>query len=136
MDDLIQHYNTLATYPEVNNTLTELSENHSLSVLSNANPEMLIKALEFNKIHNLMDEVISTDRLQMFKPRPEVYQLTEKILNIEKAKITFISSNTWDISGAKSFGLKTIWLNRNKGTDEKLGFAPDLVIHGLEELLQ
>ena len=42
-----------------------------------------------------------------------------------------MSSNGWDITGAKSFGFKTAWINRNGLPVEELNLDPDRIYDDL-----
>ena len=50
------------------------------------------------------------------------------------ARIGFVSSNCWDVMGAKSFGFTVVWINRAGAPAERLGFRPDAVLKSLGEL--
>lgn len=133
--DLMFRYHALSSFPEVKKVLDELRKKHHLAILSNAEHKMLQSAVVHNKLENVFNRVISVDVISQFKPSPKVYQLAISGLEVEKEYIAFVSTNTWDVAGAKSFGFKTIWLNRAKGTREHLGFEPDMIINGLDDLL-
>ncbi len=45
-----------------------------------------------------------------------------------------MSSNAFDITGAKAFGLRTFWVNRQDATPDGLGYPPDAVVRTLAEL--
>ena len=96
---------------------------------------MLEGAIGFNRLEPYLHQVFSVDSIKIFKPDPRVYQLAVDGLKVPKQEIAFISGNTWDVAGAKSFGLKAIWLNRGSGTPEKLGFKHDLEIYQIKDLL-
>jgi 2-haloacid dehalogenase len=130
---LMQVYLTLPAFPEVRPALEKLSS-LPLSILSNGTPEMLAPLVAANNMTHLFRNVFSVDALQMYKPRPEVYQHTVTSLGIPKEAIGFISSNYWDISGAASFGFRTYWLNRNSAVPDELGVAPAAVLTSLSEL--
>lgn len=134
--DLMQHYFTLDAFPKVSEVLTNLQHTHQLAILSNANHEMLNKAAKHNAIDQYLTAILSVDIIKKYKPNPEVYQIAENKLGLDRAEIAFISSNTWDVAGAKSFGLNVIWLNRGGGKLEELGFQPDEIVSSIEELLE
>ena len=56
-------------------------------------------------------------------------------LGVAKASIGFVSSNCWDALGAKSFGFRVYWINRLKAPVDRLGFQPDKIVAGLNEVL-
>ena len=134
INDLLDHYNRLDVYPEVANALQELKTRFTLAILSNANPELLQKAVAHNEIDQHLTAIFSVDSLQKFKPRPEVYALPANGLQISMEQIAFVSSNTWDVAGAKSAGLKVIWIQRRQGVLEELDQKPDLVVEDLADL--
>ncbi len=135
MADLMDHYFMLSSFPEVAGLLKQLSQSHECAILSNGDVLMLSKASIHNDISQYLKAILTVDSVGINKPAPEVYQLVLDQFQCEKDQIAFISSNTWDVAGAKSFGFKTIWLNRTSGTVETLGFEPDWGIKGLDELL-
>jgi 2-haloacid dehalogenase len=63
-----------------------------------------------------------------------VYQLAETHLDIRREEIGFVSSNCWDVAGAKAFGFQVFWLNRKNEPLEALGFEPDAIIRTATEL--
>ena len=130
----MEHYNQLNVYPEVAPALTNLAQQYRLAILSNANPELLQKAVAHNKIGDHLEAIISVDPLRQFKPVPSVYQLPVSHWKVSKAAVLFVSSNTWDIAGAKSFGLSVAWVVRGNKQEENLGYSPDLKVKDLKEL--
>lgn len=132
---MMQGYYELQAYSTLKKGLGELKKHYRLAVLSNADPAMLNSAAEFNEIDHFFDAILSVDSLQQFKPIPAVYELAPKALELQATEVAFVSSNTWDVTGAKSFGLFTIWLNRNQATMETLGYAPDIEINNLASLI-
>ncbi len=133
-NNLIKNYNQLRVYPEVGSALARLKKNYRLAILSNANPELLEGAVAFNHIGSYLEAVFSVDDLKVFKPSPGVYQIPVKGLKTPKEQILFVSSNTWDVAGAASYGLKVAWVKRRNQPIEQLGFGPDLTAGNLEEL--
>ena len=58
-----------------------------------------------------------------------------KKYKIEKNEITFLSANTWDVSGGGNYGYNSIWVNRNNNIFDKLDYAPQNEIKNLNGLL-
>jgi 2-haloacid dehalogenase len=130
---LMQVYLTLPAFPEVRPALEKLSS-MPLSILSNGTSEMLSPLVAANSMTHFFKNIFSVDALQMYKPRPEVYQHAVTSLGIPKEAIGFISSNYWDIAGAASFGFRTYWLNRHSAVPDELSVAPAAVLTSLSEL--
>lgn len=134
-DRLYKEYQRLRAYPGTNQVLVELSKHIELGVLSNADHTMLQGAMERNNFQKLFLHILSTEDIGLFKPSPEVYHMACERFNAPADQLLFVSGNPWDVSGAKSFGLKVAWLNRTGTLPEELGFNPDYELSSLEELL-
>ena len=50
-------------------------------------------------------------------------------------EITFLSANTWDVSGGGNFGFNSIWVNRNNSQFDILDYQPKNEIDNLSQLL-
>ena len=132
--DLMDAYNELSIFTDVTTALTDLNESYQLAILSNANKRLLTVATQFNKIQDYFSEILSVEEVESFKTNPKVYELATKKLGLVANEIAFVSSNTWDVAGAKSFGLKVIWIKRNNAVIEKLDFLPDFQIDSLNDI--
>ena len=129
-------YLHLATFPDVKPGLEELKQlNVRLAILSNGEPRMLRETVKNAGLSKLIDIICSVDSVQVFKPSPRVYDLLPSGLKIEKEKIGFVSSNSWDVSGAGSAGFTTFWIQRSiLETQEELGSPPTYVVNGIRDL--
>ena len=112
-EKLLSLYTTLTAYDEVPEVLRNLAaRGEGTGVLSNGAPTMLDSALSAAGIAASLDQVLSVDSLQLYKPDPAVYALVTDAFGCAASDVTFYSSNNWDVAGAGSFGFKTIWVNR------------------------
>lgn len=123
-------------YPEVATALPRLKATYLLAVLSNGTPEMLRSGLKRTALWPHFTSVLSADSVKRYKPSPEVYQLALQQTGLPKDEILFVSSNSWDVVGAKSFGFKACWVNRTGATMDTLGVRPDLVVTNVDELVE
>lgn len=133
IDYLVQAYLSLSPFPEIATALDALGH-VSWSILSNGTPTMLESAVRNAGLEGRFQHVLSVDEVRIYKPSPVVYQLAEKRLGIQRDQIGFVSSNCWDVAGAKAFGFQTYWLNRENAPLEMLGFQPDGVVRSATEL--
>ncbi len=132
-EQLLGAYLRLAPFPEVNAALGKL-RGLKLAILSNGAPAMLEALVANSGLAELFTAVLSVDELRIYKPAPKVYQLAVDRLGVSVAAIGFVSSNCWDAAGARSFGLRTFWVNRGGQPLDPLGFAPDHELRSLAEL--
>jgi 2-haloacid dehalogenase len=121
-------------YPEVAAALPRLKERLPLAILSNGSPMMLRVGLERVGFRSHFQWVLSADAVKTYKPSPRVYQLAPKAMKLQKQRILFVSSNAFDVLGAKSFGFRVCWINRAGAPLDPLGPEPDIVVRGFDEL--
>ena len=131
---LMENYLQLAPYPEVPEALARLAKRMPLAILSNGNPEMLLRVTRHNQFSGHFKAVLSVHDLGVFKPAPQVYELAENALELPRHQIGFVSANGWDAAGAKAFGLNVFWINRFHRPPETLDLDPDWEIHSLAEI--
>ena len=74
--------------------------------------------------------------MRTFKPHPAVYALGPARLGLARDTIGFVSSNAWDVAGAKAFGFRVVWVNRLGAPLDELGVRPDLEVRDLAELAE
>ena len=132
---LLEEYYRLATYPEVPTALQRLRD-YPLAILSNGSPRMLQEVLTHNNLQDIFTQVLSVDSLRTFKPNPTVYALAPQRLGIPKEELVFVSSNSFDVIGAKAFGFQVAWINRSKAPLDELGWRADVEIERLDQLPQ
>jgi 2-haloacid dehalogenase len=130
---LMQAYLSLACFPEVEGALARLG-GRPRAILSNGAPAMLAAAVESSGLGRHLDHVISVDAVRAFKPAPAVYALGPAVTGIAAGQLMFVSSNAWDVAGAKAYGYQVAWCNRTGAPEEELGLHPDVVVRRLDEL--
>ncbi len=132
---LLEAYQSLQTYPEVPDVLRRLKDQGAkLAILSNGDPDMLDDIVGNAGLDGVFDALISARVAGTFKPSPKVYGLATEVYGVGAGDITFLSSNRWDIAGAKAFGFTCIWVNRSGAPDEYPDLGPDRVVSNLSPL--
>ncbi|MGE6412576.1 haloacid dehalogenase type II [Planococcus kocurii] len=132
---LLAAYLHLPLYSESKEILTQLKDKN-LVVFSNGSHDMLDPLVKNAGLEELFDQVLSIDDVKEFKPTPASYQYALEQLGIESHEVLFMSSNGWDVSGAKSFGFQTAWINRKGMPVEELDLEPDYIFDDLTGLLK
>ncbi len=130
---LLDAYLDLSPYPDVAPALAALAPLPRL-ILSNGTREMLEPLAASTGIALHLDAILSVDAADIYKPSPRVYQLAVDHLKLLPARIGFVSSNGWDVVGAKAFGFTAIWVSRVGAPAERHGPRPDATISSLAEL--
>ncbi|HEV2714361.1 MAG TPA: haloacid dehalogenase type II [Terriglobales bacterium] len=152
---LFDKYLDLDPYPEAKDALGKLKRlgGYKLAILSNGSNTMLSALVKNSGLDAFLDATISVDGARKFKPHPDCYALVEKVLGLKNDDVMFVSSNSFDVTGAKHFGFKVAWIRRGGGAGvpadpvlpaqmyrllranaETLGYAPDYAVSTLTEL--
>jgi 2-haloacid dehalogenase len=133
---ILQEYQNLRPFPDVLPGLERLrSEGHTLVAFSNGVERTARVLLERGGVLDHLGDVVSVDDLGTFKPDPEVYRYLARRLDRPVGETWLVSSNGWDVIGAKSAGLRAAWVRRNPATVfDPWGIEPDLVVENLEQL--
>lgn len=135
-DRLLEAYLYLPMFPEVPAGLAALqAQGHQRIAFSNG-VEASIRALLANVgLLPFVDDVVSVDDLRTFKPDPEVYAYLARRTGRPVAETWLVSSNAWDVIGAKAAGLRAVWVQRRADVVfDPWDVEPDLVVSRLDEL--
>jgi 2-haloacid dehalogenase len=154
---IMDKYLHLDLYPDAPSALASLKD-RKLAILSNGSSDMLNGLVRNSGLDRVLDATISVDQKRVFKPAPEAYTLIETRLGMRPDEVLFVSSNPWDVCGAKAFGLNVAWIERVtpeamalacinsdvvapltmfkalRTQMDELGVKPDYRIHALSEL--
>ncbi len=133
---LLAKYQQLPAYPDVFGALDELAaQGLTIAACSNGTEGAVRASLDHAGVLPLFSRIVSVDPIRTFKPDPAVYEYLAAELGARKDLVWLISSNPFDVIGAKAFGLRTAWVQRDpKRIFDPWEFEPDAVVHGLAEL--
>jgi 2-haloacid dehalogenase len=138
VQNLLDKYLQLPAYDDVPAALLELEAGgFQLVACSNGTQKSLGKLLERAGILPRFREIVSVDPLHTFKPDPAVYDHLVARVRAKKETIFLISSNPFDVIGAKACGLRSAWVRRDpKKVFDPWEFESDLIVSGLEQLAE
>lgn len=150
--ELADAFLDLSPYPETRAALTSL-QGRTCAILSNGSPAMLDALVRNSGIAAAFEAVISVDAARTYKPNPRCYALVGARLRVAPANTLFVTSNGFDVVGAKRAGFAVAWIRRGtgpapcgpdagagalfaalRGNPEALGAAPDYVLGALTDL--
>ena len=133
LDRLMKAYLFPTAFEDVKPALKSL-QGVPLVILSNGSLKMLESAVRHNGLEPFFTELISVDRARIYKPSPRAYSLGAESLGLAASEILFVSSNSWDGSGAKMYGYTVCWCNRQNQETEFLEGTPDLTVTRLDQI--
>ena len=134
--NLLSKYQELPAYPDVTGALDEqAARGFTIAACSNGTESAVRASLAHVGILSRFSKIVSVDPIRTFKPDPAVYEYLVAELHVQREMVWLISSNPFDVIGAKACGLRTAWVQRDpKRMFDPWEFEPDLIIHGLTEL--
>jgi 2-haloacid dehalogenase len=149
---MMDNYLHLDPYPEAREALAALA-GRRLAILSNGSPKMLDALVQNSGLDRWIETVISIDPARSYKPHPACYALAERALSVQRQDVLFVSSNGFDVAGAKAFGFTVASIRRTSGDSvgeqpvgaaafyrllrgraEELGHGPDHIVSRLTDL--
>jgi 2-haloacid dehalogenase len=134
-DDLIERYNDLERFADVEPGLELLKEaGHAMIVFSNGAPHMLEALMDSAELRPYFEGFVSVDEVKTYKPSPETYRHAARRLGRPIGEVRLVSSNPFDDIGAQAAGMKSAWVDRSGGLFDTLGPTPEIVVGTLTEL--
>lgn len=117
----------LSPFPEVVPALHRLQQRFKLVALSNGEPHFL-DHLAKNRIQYDFDDIISVETVGAFKPHPGVYRRAAANLGLEVGECMMVSSNSFDVVGARACGFRGAFVDRYGFPYEDSPFRPDVTV--------
>ncbi|KAF1808935.1 HAD-like protein [Eremomyces bilateralis CBS 781.70] len=144
-------YDSLAAYPDVEPALRTIQGHPNIQAVlfSNGTPNMVASSLSSSSglagLGNVFEQIVSVDEIKTFKPAKATYDLVAKRVGFDPgkaedmARIWLVSSNPFDIVGARSAGMQAAWVDRlGKGWTDALVAGekgkPTVILRSLEEI--
>ena len=107
--------------------LPKLATKYNLVALSNGEQNYL-EHLAANQLKFEFSDIISVQKVGLFKPSPSVYRKAAGILNKSVEEIMMVASHSFDIIGAKACGYQGAYINRYNLPVEDLNYSPDITV--------
>ena len=105
---------------------------YALVILSNGDPDMLEAAGPH--IGFAFDRVISVAAAGAFKPHWKTYAKAEELVGRDRSSCLFVANHAFDCIGAKSFGMRTAFIDRRRRPFGETPHQPDLILADFAEL--
>jgi 2-haloacid dehalogenase len=132
---ILAEYQELAVFDDVREGIAALRDDGvSTYVLSNGNPEMLASMVEHAGIGDLLEDTISADEVETFKPNVELYRHAAARTGTPIDRIAHVSALFYDVLGAAHAGMTGVWLDRGTGPWDDFAGDPDATVADLRAL--
>jgi 2-haloacid dehalogenase len=134
-DELLGAYLSLPAFDDSLPALKSLEGDYLMYAFSNGTYPALEKVLGHNDLLAMFDGLVSVDDVKSFKPDPAVYAYARRATGAMDQPLCLVSSNAWDVIGARAAGLMAIWVQRDsEKVFEDWGVQPNAVVRSLSEL--
>lgn len=122
--------NDLELFPDVRPALTSLKQRFRLIAVTNGNAN-----LDKIGIRELFDGFVSARIAGAAKPAPSIFQAAVREGGAPAEKTVHVGDHpSMDIHGARTAGLRAVWINRSGGEWPQDLARPDAVVRNLQEL--
>ena len=134
--ELLSLYRVLPAFEDVKEGLSQLkTDGFRLYAFSNGAADALEMLLRTAGIRDYFLGVVSVDALKSFKPSPAVYSYFLRASQASGDSAWLISSNSFDVIGAISAGMKAAWIRRTSdAVFDPWGIEPTITLGSLTEL--
>ncbi|MCM5704992.1 haloacid dehalogenase type II [Larsenimonas salina] len=132
---LLKGYGTLPPHSDTLAGLKALrTQNVTMVAFSNGTADAMQNVLTQAGLIDQFDALVSVDDIKRFKPDPQVYLHLMRTMASSPDNTWLVSSNAWDIQGARHVGLNAAWVHRDRSVIEDEALAPTHTVESLEAL--
>ena len=101
LSDALDTLGELPAQPDVRAAFEALQEaGVRIFTVSNGAKKQTQKLLQSANLSDYVEQIISTDEVQCFKPRRDVYQRTAEAAGVECQQMMLVAAHAWDVHGA------------------------------------
>lgn len=135
-EELLSGYRVLPAFDDVETGLSALqASGFRCYAFSNGSADAVDTLLTSAGIRDLFLGIVSVDDLKSFKPNPAVYCHFLRKSGASGSNAWLISSNPFDVIGAVSAGMRSVWLRRSQDVIfDPWGIEPTLTVTSLADL--
>ena len=135
---LLELYRQLPAFPDAAAGLDRIRRaGHRIVAFSNGESAVVRAVLSNAALLPMFEDVVSVDELKIYKPAPVVYRHLATRMGTAIGDTWLVSSNPFDVLGAKAAGLRAAWVCRNpRAILDPWELEPDRVVSDLVELAE
>ncbi len=80
------------------------------------------------------DAYFTSESFGLYKPHRSIYLRAIEKMGLDRSEIIYVTTNQFDVFGAKGVGFRTAWVDRWGETLEPFGYTPDWQVKDFVEL--
>jgi 2-haloacid dehalogenase len=133
--ELIRLYQHLLPFDDAPRALESLHGTFRLFAFSNGKASDVAAVFSNSGLANFFEDILSVDEVRSFKPSPAVYAYARRATGAWSSPLWLVSSNPFDVIGARSAGLHAAWVRRSEeAIYDPWGIEPSVTVRTLTEL--
>jgi 2-haloacid dehalogenase len=133
--ELLRLYRHLPRFEDVTPALSSLQTAFRLFAFSNGKRSEIEAVLSNANIRDFFEGLVTADDVRTFKPNPAVYSYARRATGAWSSPFWLVSSNPWDVIGARSAGLSSAWVQRSEESIyDPWGIEPNVTVRSLIDL--
>ncbi|RAW46618.1 haloacid dehalogenase type II [Halorubrum sp. 48-1-W] len=134
-DEILAVYHELDVFDDVRAGIERLRDaGYDCYVVSNGDPEMLSSMIDHAGIEDVIEDAISADEVETFKPDAELYRHAAGRTGTPIDGIAHVTAAWFDVMGAKHAGAQGVWVDRKASPWDAVAGSPDLTVESFHEL--
>lgn len=126
LKDILGAFSRLPAHRDVKPALEKVRRSGCQAVMltngSRGNTEKLVRD---NGIEHLVDDVVSVEDFNLWKPQTELYRQAALKHSCAPANALLVAAHAWDVHGAIRAGFHGIWIQRHESLYHPLMDSPD-----------
>ncbi|RJN32866.1 HAD-IA family hydrolase [Nesterenkonia natronophila] len=127
IDYVLQGFAEVPAFPDAGPAMERLSKaGVIIGCLTVGDPDNTRSFLSGAGLEDYVDHVVTSDAVGVWKPAPDVYHHTAKVLNCELDRMALVAVHAWDCHGAKKVGALAGWCSRLEGEPGEIFHAADV----------
>jgi 2-haloacid dehalogenase len=125
IEHLVRIWHRLHPWPDMPGGLARLGTRYITGTLSNGNVGLLTRLAKFG--HLRFDVILGAEPAQAYKPMPEAYLRTAKLLNLAPGEMMLAAAHNNDLAAAAAVGFHTAFIVRptEKGAAQSIDLKAD-----------
>ena len=137
IEQVLEGFAELDAEPDVEPAFALLRQhNVRILTLSNGGREGTQTLLRRAGLEAYVEQQLSIDDIECWKPRPEIYRHTVRAAQVEPARLALVAAHAWDVQGAMRVGLTGGWVSRQETLYSSIMPPPDARGKTLVEVCQ
>jgi 2-haloacid dehalogenase len=128
---------SLATWPvfeETNSCLTWLARRYRLAIISNVDDHLLSQTIKQFVVP--FEVMVTSEQTKSYKPDRAIFDRAVILIGEHPSSIIHIAEGRCEATPARALGMRSIWVNRSRRSDDGSNAQPNAVVRNLTQIVE